>query len=307
MSVGWVAASTRGRALLQRLVGIDRARTLVELEWPQARQALSSTVYGKDLSPDAGRDDARNAAMTATAWHLRVLAGWLPPGQSGLARLFAAPLEMANIEDHLAVLEGSRRSESPIRLGSLATAWPRVARATSPESVRAVVTASVWGDPGGPDRTSVALGLRCAWARRLADQSPNLERWAKGGAAVLVARERFAFERAVNKPTGRLADDLIGKRWRDAGSVAEMAQSLSDVASWALEGVDEPTALWRAEANVARRVASEAQVMAASTNANRATVIGIMALMLLDLRHVLAVIELAGRGPNLLEVLDAVA
>lgn len=307
MTVGWVAASTRGRALVGRIVGTDRARTLVALDWPEARQALASTGYGRELAADATRPEARHAAMEATSWQLRVLAGWLPPGQGRLARLFAAPLEIANIELHLASLDGERRTEPALRLGSLATAWPQVARCRSTDAVRTVLTTSVWGDPGGGDRASFALGLRLGWARRLAGQSPVLERWAKGGAAVLVARERFAFERELNHPASAVADTLLGRRWRTANSLAEFRHHLTDTASWSLVGVEDPADLWRAEAAVARRVEAESVPMAASSKPDRSVVIGIMALMLTDLRRVLAIVELAGRGPDPVEVFDAVA
>jgi hypothetical protein len=307
MTVGWVAASTRGRALARRLVGVDRARVLAGLDWPQARQSLMSTMYGKDLAVGAGRDEARRASMEATSWQLRVLAGWLPPGNGSLARLFAAPLEMANIAQRVAALAGEKDIVSPIPLGSLAVAWPRVARATSGEALRTVLAASVWGDPGAGDRASLALGLQLGWARRLAGQSPLLERWAKGGAAVAVARERFGFERTLNDPTARVADALLGKRWRTSASVPELAQRLAPVATWPLAEIDEPSALWQAESAVARRVAADAGRLVSSGGMTRDVVVGAMALLLTDLRRVLAVIELAGRGPNPVEVFDAVA
>lgn len=307
MTAGWVAASTRGQAMMRRLVGVDRARTLARVDWPDARQALTSTIYGKHLATEAGRDDARQAAMEATSWQLRVLSGWLPPGRSGLARVFAAPIEIANVERHLASLWGIHNQRAPISLGSLATAWPRVARATSPEMLRAALAASVWGDPGGVDRATISLGLRLGWARRLAVQSPTFEPWVKGAAAVLIARERFAFDRTLNEPTGRVADSLIGTRWRSAGSVPELAGCLPADASWSLVDLDEPAALWQAECAVARRVALEAKRLADKANPCRDALIGIMALLLIDLRHVLVVIELAGRHAGGDEVFDAVA
>jgi hypothetical protein len=307
MTAGWVAASIRGRALVRRSVGADRARVLTGLDWPEARDALRSTVYGKQLAGDARRSDARHAAMEATSWQLRVLAGWLPPGSGGLARSFAAPFEIANIDQHLAVVTGAREVASPIGLGSLATAWPRVARATTPELVRTTLAVSVWGDPGGADLAAVALGLGLGWARRLAGQSPILEPWAKGGAAVLVARERFAFDRTINDSTGRVVDALLGKRWRAASSLSELVRVLPDVASWPLTGVEDSAALWQAESAVARRVAREAGALATSARPGRSAVIGIMASLLIDLRLVLAVIELAGRGANPVEVFDEVA
>ena len=124
---------------------------------------------------------------------------------------------------------------------------------------------------------------------------------------MLVARERFAFERELNHTTSEVADKLLGRRWLTANSLAEFRHHLTDSASWSLVGVDDPADLWRAEAAVARRVEAESVPMAASSKPDRSAVIGIMALLLIDLRRVLAIVELAGRGPDPVEVFDAVA
>jgi hypothetical protein len=307
MTAGWVAASTRGRALARRLVGHDSARALAAASWLEARETLAETMYGRQVPPGESRSSVRHAAMGATAWQLRVLAGWLPPGQGGLARLFAAPMEVANIEGHLARLAGTEDGEPPIRLGSLAVAWPRVAAATSPEQVRLVLATSVWGDPGGLDRASMALGLRLAWARRFVTQPPVVRRWAEGAAAVLVARERFGFGRTLNERTGRVADELLGSRWRDAGSIPLFVEALSESASWSLTGIEEAGELWRGEVAVVRRASADAEKLVSSGRHDRPAVVGIMAAMLVDLWRVLAVVEVVGRGPGAVEVFDAVA
>ena len=307
MTVGWVAADIRGRALIHRLVGADRARVLAGLDWRDACEALTSTVYGKDLASDAGRTDARYAAMGAAAWQLRVLAGWLPPGNGGLARLFAAPMEITNIESHLRRLRGGGRAEPAIPLGSLAVCWHRVVRADSPEAVRSVLASSLWGDPGGTDQASVTVGLWLRWAHRLAGLSPVVVPWAKGLAAVLLARERFAFGRATTLQVDRVAETLLGRNWDSALSIAEFAQGLPDIASWPFAGVSQPEDLWHAEVLVARRVATDAKQLVETGRRDRDSLVGIMAFLLVDLRRVLAVIELAGRHPDPTKVFDAVA
>lgn len=115
-------------------------------------QALHDLLRAK-LDADANRETVLRTAITATIWQLRVLAGWLPVGASGLARLFAAPMEITNIEAHLANLNGANQ-RGAISLGSLAVAWPRVARTTSPEQVRAALARSAWGDPTSADPAS---------------------------------------------------------------------------------------------------------------------------------------------------------
>jgi hypothetical protein len=320
MTAGWVAASNRGRALLRRTVGADGARVIATAsDWPGGRSVLSSTAYGTELPPDADRRTARSVATAATIWQLRVLAGWLPPSSSGLARTFAAPIEIGNIERHLTLLElGRDRAETsgherrrPVSLGSLGTAWPRIERARSVAEVRDVLARSAWSDPGGDDRAEVVLGLRVAWGRRLVRQAPITAGWVEGAAAVLIARERFVFGRTIPDVPARTLDDLLGTRWRRATSPADLADALPSSASWPLavpEG-SPPTveSLWMSETAVIDRVASDAHKAAEAGRNNRATVAAVMVLLLIDLWRVNAAIESAGRTPVPREVFDAVA
>ncbi|RLE22598.1 MAG: hypothetical protein DRJ50_07380, partial [Actinobacteria bacterium] len=173
MTAGWVAAATRGRSLLKRTVGPEGARSLAEADsWPAARAQLATTIYGTELEANSDRRSARRAAAITTVWQLRVLAGWLPPASGGLARLFVAPMEIGNIEHHVATIVG-REPTTPLPLGSLGVAWPAVARATSLEQVRHVLSRSPWGDPGSNDPAVLGFGLRVSWARRLARQVPT--------------------------------------------------------------------------------------------------------------------------------------
>ncbi len=279
--------------------------------WPEARARLETSFYGAELPAGADRATARTIAATATAWQLRVLAGWLPVGGSGLARLFAAPIEIANIERHLRTLQGEPAAH-PVSLGALAVAWPRVAETKSPEHLVDVLTHSAWGDPGGFDLASLSVGLRVAWARRLIGHLPGAAEWAKGGLAVLVAREIFAFDRSLTPPVSRDVDRLLGNRWRSATTLPELIDTLPDSAAWALveaasTGDLSPAELWRAEVCVARRVGSDAATRAMARRHTRGTVAALMALLLLDLCRVSSAIEVAGRGPNRIEVFDAVA
>jgi hypothetical protein len=307
VSAGWVAATVRGRDLLHRVVGPTSARAMAAaLSWPDARDTLGGTFYGAQLPADADRTTARRAAAAATTWQFRVLAGWLPPAATGLARLAAAPMEIANIEHHLAHFDGLE-PPAPLPLGSLAVAWPRVVAATSGQEVRAALQRSVWGDPGGDDRIAIALGLRVAWARRVMRSTTAARPWAQGTLAVLIAREKFAFDRPIREVTGRNLDVLVGTHWRAATTLADLAERLPDSANWALDDIGSPADLWRAELAVVERVGSDARPLAASGRYGRETVIAIMALLLVDLWRVTAAVEAAGRGPAGAEVFDAVA
>ena len=307
MTAGWVAASTRGRALARRLVGPAGAGEIASAAtWDEARSQLAKTLYGAEIAPNADRAAVRRAAAVATSWQLRVLAGWLPVGSSGLARVFAAPIEIANIEAHLAGLAGAKVA-APVPLGPLSVAWPRVTAATSPEQVRISIARSAWGDPGGSSPTAVAVGLRTALARRLISQIPEAAPLAKGGLAVLIARESFAFERQIAPITSGELDRLIGSRWRQATTIPELTELLPDSSAWALSGITSAADLWRAELAVAARVANEAAALASERRFTKSTVAATMALLLVDLWRISAAIEVAGRGPIPIEVFDAVA
>ncbi len=307
MSAAWVAASVRARALLARTTGTDGAKELASAAtWEDARHLLAGTPAGRGLVTDADRATARLATANATAWQLRVLAGWCPPDGTGLVRLATAPIEIANIEHHLAHLEGSPPTGAA-RLGSLATVWPRVARTTSAEEVRDVLRRSIWSDPGAGDRASIAIGLRIAWARRVARVEPIGRDWAQGASALLVARERFGFRRGVTSVAGVELDRLIGRRWRAATTISDLADRLPDEASWVLAGIDEPSDLWRSEAALIHRIATDARPIAMSGRPGRTTVAAVLALLVVDLWRVTSAIEAAGRGPVALGVFDALA
>jgi hypothetical protein len=128
-----------------------------------------------------------------------------------------------------------------------------------------------------------------------------------GGAAVLVARERFAFDRDLCPTTGHDVDRFFGRGWRQATTIPELARLLPEAAAWPLTDIESPTELWRGEVAVVRRAAAEATRVTAARRFTRDTVAAAMTLLLIDLWHVNVAIELAGRGPSPTEVFDAVA
>ncbi len=312
MTAGWIAPAVRGDALLRRSVGAEGASAIARADdWPTARAMLATTVYGRGLPAGADRSTAEIIAERAAVWQIRVLAGWLPPGGAALARLAVAPFEIAIVDRRLGRWSGGEDRDAPaeatIDLGTLGTAWPAVARAASPSEVRSVLRRSSWGDPGGDDRASVALGLRVAWARRSIHLDPMVRPWALGAVAVLAARERFAFERSVAATTAVSIDRLLGAGWRHTDDLEAFRRRLPEPARWALTGVDDPAQLWRAELAVLARVGRDAGPVAAVRRPSRTTVIAILALVVVDTWRVTAAIEAAGRGAAGREVFDAVA
>lgn len=315
MSAGWVAATVRGRCLARGGLGIGGARELTDLpSWEQARARLTDVVPHR-LPDDADRATARRAALAATVWQLRVLAGWLPPSGAPLARLAAGPAEIVALEDHRARLEGAGPASllpapppTPISLGSLGIAWPRAAATSTPTALRALLARSVWGDPGGTGEPELALALRLSFAARVRHLGGALARpWASGAAAVLVAREQLAFGRPLNAATARQADRLLGSGWRDPRSVPELAARLPSDARWVLAGVERDDQLWRSEVALVRRVAGDAHPVVAAGRPDRDTVVALLALLLLDLWLTQVAIESAARGAAGREVLDAFA
>ena len=307
MTAGWVAPCTRGRARLDRTVGDDGARAIAAAPtWDEARSMLAVTAYGRDLAADAGRRDARRSAAAAMVWQFRVLAGWLPPGATGLARLGVAPVEIANIEGHLAALRGVV-PERAVALGPLAVAWPRIAASRSENEVQQILSRSVWGDPGAGDAVSIAVGLRVAWARRVLRAAPIARPWAMGGLAVLVAREHLLFERQPDPVVAHELDRLLTRRWRTAASVPELADRLADSAGWVLADIEHPDELWRAELALVRRVVADSTPVAATGRFGPDTVVSIAALIVADLWRVTAAIEAVGASQPASEVFDAVA
>lgn len=307
MSAGWVAPTLRAHALVEQMVGPQEARRLASApSWSSARERLAPTVYGIEFASGASRADARRAAAEAAMWQLRVLAGWLPPGSSGLARLAAGPIEISNIEQHLAQLTLGTTAV-PISLGSLGSAWPGVAASTSPQQLRRGLARSTWGDPGGSDHVAMAVGLRVGWLRRVLRQLPVAREIALGGLAIVVGRERFAFEREIAPITARDVDHLVGNGWRSAETPTQLSRRLPKSASWALADVESPDDLWRAEFAWFRRLEHDARRLAATRRFGRDGVAGMMVLLMVDLHRVQSVIEVAGRTPIPEELFDDVA
>jgi vacuolar-type H+-ATPase subunit C/Vma6 len=107
---------------------------------------LGATAYGHDLAPRAGLAAAQRSVAVTLLWHLRVLAGWQPRTGAAALRLLASGFEIANIDARLRALSAPEQPPGPppYRLGALATAWPRLSAATSPDGLRARVLRRHW-------------------------------------------------------------------------------------------------------------------------------------------------------------------
>ncbi|MFC0597871.1 V-type ATPase subunit [Streptomyces palmae] len=307
MSAGWVAGVTRARAMLNRRVGAAGAGQVAAAHsLGDALRYLTGTAYRRELDVEAPLARAQRAVAAALLWHLRVLAGWQPRGGVELVRLFAAEFEIANTEDQLRRLaegEGAGAGR-PYRLGALSTAWPRLSRARSPAELRAVLAASPWGDPGGGSPAAVGLGMRVSAAVRSVLGPAEVARWAAGRLALLIAREVHLLGRRLTEPAARSTARLLGTGAAEAASYGDFRRLLPATAGWALDGVDDPAELWRAEGRWWERLESDGRELLRTSRPGAAPVAGAAALLCVDAWRVRGALELAARGGGSREVFD---
>ena len=305
MSIGWVGASVRARLLLRRRIGQERALQLARS--PSLRDAvlaLTGTAYGRELEPGFNLEAAQLAVAAATLLHLRLLSGWLPPGSAEFLRALAAWYELVNVEDRLAYLQGAEL-RPPFELGGLASAWPRASHAGTSVELRDALTSSAWGDLGGDSTEEVHLGLRASWAGRVLAEVPEIGQLVAGALALFLGRELFVTGRPVELLlTSRLS--AVGSAWREARTFEELAASLPPQASWALDGIEGPDQLWRAEVRWWARVEESGQKLVTRSRAGRAGVAGAVLLLAVDTWRTASALAAADEGGvELMEMLHA--
>ncbi|MFB9415356.1 hypothetical protein [Dactylosporangium matsuzakiense] len=297
-SAGYVAASVRARGLARRRMGPAARGVATRPGLDAALVALSATAYGRGVHPGQSVAGAQDGIAATLLWHLRVLAGWLPPGGAEVLRAAAGWFEIANVERRLREL-GGRTSRPPFELGALATAWPRLARAGTVPALLGELAASGWcrRDPG-TDRGAM-LAMRLSWARRMAG-FPAAEAWAAGGAALLVARERWLGE--AEDPT---AAPLIGSAAFSAASWPEFVAALPARAAWPFATVGGPQDLWLGEAAWWRRLESGGLALLRRGGSGEDSIVGAAAVLAADAWRVRAALACAADGGDA-AVFDAV-
>ncbi|AMW08603.1 hypothetical protein A4E84_03165 [Streptomyces qaidamensis] len=316
MSAGWVAGVTRARALRTRCLGGEGIREVAASPTlDDALRYLAATPY-RHATAGATPAEAQRAVSATLLWHLRVLAGWQPATGADAIRALAAGFEISNAEHHVRALAADPRARGtpgphvpPYRLGALATAWTRLARARTPSELRNALAASVWGDPGGESSASVATGMRVSAALRLATAVPDAARWAAARLALLFAREVFVVGRRMPDVSARRSARLLGPRAVSAGSYVDFRQALPATARWLLEGVDEAADLWRAEAWWWKAVEQDGRELLRRSHFGPQPVVGAVAVLSADAWRTRGALELAARGGGPgdwpAEVLDA--
>jgi hypothetical protein len=295
MRTGWVAGSVRAKALARRRLGTAAVRTLARSgSFAEAVQALAGSPYGQHVTLETGLAEAQRAVTAEVLWNMRVLAGWLPAEGARALRVLAGWFEIANVEEHLRMLAG-RTSQPPYRMGVLASAWPRLATATSAPQLREALAASVWGDPGGHTASEIGTSMRATWAQRVADQVKPARAWAAGAVALLIAGQRLVGQRRLPQRAVQSVDRLLGQGWSEANSLAALREVLPANARWALQGVERPDQLWRAEARWWARVRTDALTLVGGSGFGLARPVGAIALLAVDAWQVQAALEFAAR------------
>lgn len=307
MSASFVAGQVRARALTRNALGPGRVRAIAQAgSLTEALASLAATPYGKRLPAVPTLDAAQHAVADSLLWHLRVLAGWLPPQGVVALRSLAGAFEIANIDGLLQRLEG-RPAEEPYALGALATAWRALEDAPDTGTVRDRLAASPWGDPGSADPYDIRLFLRLSWASRVSGLDALTGGWAAGAAAVLVAGERFGDGRDLPEAALVRAQRLIGRAAAEAPTVPAMAGRLARGARWSLEGIDDAAGLWQAETRCWRRLERDGAALLRGSAFGLGPVVGAAAVMAADVRRVRAALETAALGGGPAEAYDEVA
>lgn len=304
MGASWVAGSVRARLLLQHRVGTETARLVAEAGSLENALGFLSAAGVVPAARDSTLEAAQRAVAGTLALRIRLLAAWFPRDGAAAIRALASWFELVNIEDRLAYFGGAEL-RSPYELGLLASIWTGAAASQGVDELRRLLAGSSWGDPGSDDPADLHLALRLAWARRVSSQVPVARPWSAGAVAILLAGELFVSGRPVD-------DDLVqrvrlGGSWAAAGSVAELRELLPGIAAWALDGIDDPADLWRAELAWWRRVAADAELLTRSPLEGSDVMLGVVALLAYDAMLLGVALAAAARGgsPAAREVLDA--
>lgn len=304
MSLAWTAASTRARLLSRRRLGPAASRTLAsQPDLGSARRLLVESPYGREVGMETSIDELQRALQASVLWHLRVLAGWVPPAAGPLLRTLAARFEIANVEDRLSYLGGAPLHQ-PYQLGRLATAWDRLRRAGSAAEMRAQLARSPWGDPGGEELLDIRWAMLLRWAGWLREGPRAMRPWVEGAVALLTARLIVFGADALPEP--------VRARWELFAPGAAKAVSLKNVAAlvpggaWALQPVTSPQELWWAEARWWERVERDAERMLKGNPRNPEAAVGLAGLLAADAHRVGATLEAVGRGPAARSLFDAV-
>jgi hypothetical protein len=291
--------------MLARRLGHAGARRLATSpSLAAAVSLLHQSPYRRESRGAEDLESVQRAVAATLLWHLRVLAGWQPRRGADALRLLAGWFEIANIVEHARALLGGEPA-SPFRLGALAWAWPLLAATGTAQELRAALARSPWRDPGTTRPGGIALALQTIWAERVVAAVRPAAAWAAAGAAIAVGRERFLAGRELTASVAHRAQTLLGSRAAGAPSWEAFRSELPVRAGWALVDLAGPEDLWRAENAWWSRVERDAFGLLREPRFGLRGLVGCVAVLAADARHVQSALEIAARGGRDREALDA--
>ena len=321
MSTSWVAGTVRAKALARRRVGAAGARTIAgNDDLGAAVSALARTSYGHSVRSGQSLAEAQRAVAETLLWHLRVLAGWLPRDGAQALRLVAGGFEIANVDEHLRRLAGLE-ADPFFDLGTLETAWTRLAATSSLEDLRRVLAGSAWGDPGDATPRDIHLGMRLAWAERVAGGVPAAAGWGRAALALLLVRDCLLgghplTGRRAERAASVLGPSFVGLLGGPVPAIEDIAAHLPGGTRWALREVREGHDLWTADTRWWHRVEDDGFTMVRDATFGPSVVVGAVAMLAADAWRARAALEAAahrdptagGLSPHeVLEAFDAMA
>jgi hypothetical protein len=291
----WTAGVTRARLLLSRRIGPVLASTIAgSPSLADGLAALAGSAYGERVRAGQDLAGAERGVADTLLWHLRILAGWLPAAGAALVRALAGWFELANIDARLAALAGDGREPTPFALGTLATAWGVADQARTIEDLAAAVADSAWALPRAHSPTELAIGLRVAWGRRVAESAPDAADWVAGAVALLAARELLVARSSEHAEELRRYPG-IDDRALSAATLAALRDALGARAGWALGTITEPDELWRAELGWWDRVEEDSRLLLRRSD-DEAVVLAAVALLAVDAQRTARALRSAAQG-----------
>ncbi|WP_099023937.1 hypothetical protein [Mycolicibacterium palauense] len=307
MSAGWVAGNVRAKGLLRRRLGVAGTRAVASMSsLADAQHALAEGPYGRGVVAGQTPAQTEHAVSATVLWHLRVLAGWQPREGARALRCLAAGFEAANIVAHARTLAGA--DPLPVfDLGSLATAWPRLAQTGSPGELRMALSESLWGDPGGESPADIAAAVRVSWAVRVATTVPEAASWARGGLALLIAHRTLVQGRRLPETVATRSARVVGAAAATSSDLVSLVAALPRAARWSITGIDDVDELWRAEARWWARLDRDGLQLLTGTGFSRARPVGAAAVLAADAWRCRAALGMAARGGGPMDAYDAIA
>jgi hypothetical protein len=154
----------------------------------------------------------------------------------------------------------------------------------------------------------MVLALRFKWAGWVSGSVPGAAAWAATAVALLGARVRFA---SPASPAGlpQIPATVYGlpPGWQHVASIRQLREIMSRRLAWVLDGVEEPSDLWAAEARWWSRLEGDAAQMVLRSRYGPSAVVGIAMLLGHDAWLTRAALAAAARGLQAKGVFDAVA